>query len=354
MLSAGGGDSASAPFRFQTPLEAQRTQVTHQRCMKQGLQLFWKYLALHHLDVACMTAGIFSASDTTARFVQWAHDSKHPFWLVKYGLLGIQTRWRHLRGHLGRGWDALRSWANTRPISNRIPLTLELLKAGVAMALSLGMNMPAHAHLFWSFSVLLRVGFCCMLRPRELISLRRSDVRFADTHDFHSATVLRIADPKNAAYLGRSQFVLLEDAHAISWLRWLVSGLPPQCRLWPSTQVKFSKVFALVFQKLGLQRLRLSPASMRAGGATFYYRAGVSVAELKFMGRWSAESTLSTYIQEAMACLVSSALSRQEADLVATVCLDSAFLWEGPPRLPWSRLFTRRRQWSQLKRTPRP
>ena len=44
-----------------------------------------------------------TAAAVSASFVQFCHDNAVPFWIAKYCLLAIQTRWRQLRGKLGRG-----------------------------------------------------------------------------------------------------------------------------------------------------------------------------------------------------------------------------------------------------------
>eukprot|EP00972_Heterocapsa_arctica_P104475 15395898-Heterocapsa_arctica.AAC.1 len=55
------------------------------------------------------------AASAAASFVQFCFDTQIPFWRAKYGLLAIQIHWRQLRGRLGRGWDALRSWSLQHP-----------------------------------------------------------------------------------------------------------------------------------------------------------------------------------------------------------------------------------------------
>ena len=52
-----------------------------------------------------------------------------------------------------------------------------------------------------------------------------------------------------------------------------------------------------------------TPAGLRAGGATFGYRAGMSIDQLRLRGRWTSVAALEHYIQETTAFAVRSQLS---------------------------------------------
>ena len=59
-----------------------------------------------------------------------------PFWLVKHGLLGLQTKHRYLRGWLARSWDCVGTWEVSREFKNRTPIALEVLNYMCAVAYS--------------------------------------------------------------------------------------------------------------------------------------------------------------------------------------------------------------------------
>ena len=52
-----------------------------------------------------------------------------------------------------------------------------------------------------------------------------------------------------------------------------------------------------------------SPAGLRAGGATFAYRLGMTIDQLRIRGRWTSVAALEHYIQEAAAFAVRSQLT---------------------------------------------
>ncbi len=93
---------------------------------------------------------------------------------------------------------------------------------------------------------------------------------------------------------------------------------------------------------LGLESLKLSPASFRAGGATALLEQGLPPNQILFRGGWTAESSLRSYLQEAEAA--ASYLSLEEPTVRRLEHLlksYSACRW--PPSVPYSRI---REQWT--------
>ena len=335
----------------ETELEATRTQPVYRGKLARCLRIFYAFASACNVDLAAFSRNLLLAEETAALFVQWCYDRRVPFWMCKHGLLAIQTRWRHLKGTLGRGWDALRSWGLRRPLNSRTPITLELLQALAAISFSQGLEHAGFSHLFCCFSVLVRVGFFCLLRPGELTRLRAGDVLLPAEHEESTSAVLRIVNPKNAQFMGRCQFAMLHDGSTIAWLRWLVHGLPSGCKLWPSSANRFRSVFTYMMKTMELSHLKLGPGSLRPGGTTHQFRAGISVARLKFWGRWASESSLNVYVQECMARLVECSLSSESQVSVIDVCRRSQLFWTGPPAVPWQALFLRARQWQSFAAT---
>ena len=159
-----------------------------------------------------------------------------------------------------------------------------------------------------------------------------------------------INNPKNRQFMGKVQFTMIRDMATQRWLAWALGDLPPGCKVWPSSQPTFSRIFKTVLKALNLERLRLSPGSLRPGGTTHGFRLGVPVANLKHAGRWASESSLAVYIQECMAHLVHNSLSA--ADVSALQCLEASLpaFWDRPPSAPWQTLFLRARQWKVLQK----
>jgi hypothetical protein len=338
------------PLLRETDLERSRTQPIHRQRLAACLGVFWKFAADAGVDTTAMDTVPGYAASAAAGFVQYCFDTQVPFWRAKYGLLAIQTHWRHLRGRLGRGWDALRSWGLQRPQRSRLPLPWEVLKAMVGLAFCLGLEGGRKATAFFSMSVLLRVGFYGLLRPAEICSLRCRDICSPRPRDPEGVLVLGLREPKNRSTLGRNQFALIKNAECIEWVRWLCHGLPEECNLWPGSQARFGHMFRQLLGLLELSHHNFTPGSLRPGGTTREFMRGTPVSELKFMGRWATESSLAIYVQESMAHKVWNSLSAADAQLLEAWEDASKHIWEAPPHSPWTALFGRQRQAATMKR----
>ena len=204
------------------------------------------------------------------------------------------------------------------------------------------------AGVLFPFAVLIRVAFAALLRPGEVVNLLVGDIRLPSAFGSQSA-VIAIRSPKTRAVAGRVQFALLRDAGVMSWLSWLLEGLPRSVRIWPTTMLRVRSVFQQVLARAGLKSLKLTPASLRAGGATTLIANDVDIGRVKFLGRWQSERSLASYIQEAMAQLTWLDLDTQQQALIRHLNVACSWAWSQPPLVPWTSLFSRRRQWRTLR-----
>ena len=239
-------------------------------------------------------------------FVQWAYNQKFNVHAAKHGILACQVRWPHTKGNLKAAWESLRSWTLELPVGHRTPLTSLSLHAlcFTSLMLSASSSSRADADSWLRLSILLRVGFHGLLRPKELFSLLRADIFLPPlTHGSADCIVMSIRDPKNRFHLGRVQHAVLHDASSCAWLRWLCDSLPSGSRLWRHSLAKARSMFKVLVRMRGLEIANFTLASLRAGGATHAYLHGCEISRLKFMGRWLSDKSLQCYIQEAAARL---------------------------------------------------
>ena len=176
-----------------------------------------------------------------------------------------------------------------------------------------------------TFAIMLELGFVCMLRPGELLRLRHSD--FSMPGDFslgqnHGA--VRIVAPKNRRHFGMEQFVMVKHPNVIMHLRQLLVTNSDDF-LWNQKPHRFSVLFKQMIAELKLSSLRLTPGSLRPGGATMYYGQGIPIYQLRFMGRWTVEKSLEHYIQQAMAAQILNRLTQStitQLQKIGSQCLD--------------------------------
>ena len=171
--------------------------------------------------------------------------------------------------------------------------------------------------------------FFSLLRPGEALALTRDDVVLPNSITLGSPfAVLRLVKPKNARQMGNQQYVELRHPDAVNWLGWLLSttSCTKQNVLWTFSAQKFRRLFAQISEKLGVKHLRFSPASLRAGGATWLLDSGMDVARIRFLGRWAHLRSLEHYLQVARAQQIALTLSASTSDALKTLLSRHMFM----------------------------
>lgn len=323
-----------------TPLERDRLSRTYLLRLSRGWQSVLRFLALGGLSWACWHSSPSLAEEQLAEYVQHCFNTQIPFWLAKHGVLAAQLKVRSLRGKIRRAWDALSSWRLTMPTGHRVPFPIEILNAVSLVALELALGATSQSLRWLSLHVLLRVGFHALLRPAELCNLRAGDLKFSLGRVPY--VVLAVRNPKNRAFLGRMQFVILKDQATVLLLHWFVKGLAPEVKLWSGSVTTMRTTLKELLSLMGLSGLGLSLGSLRSGGTTYLYLSGSEIARLKYTGRWKSEASLGCYIQEAMALLVWLHLSEAQQLKVFTLCRAGLQALRFPPPVPWTAIAARR------------
>lgn len=202
----------------------------------------------------------------------------------------------------------LTTWKQTAPGELRLPLPLEVLWAGFVACI-------ADDQLFMGAALL--IGFFGMLRPGELLALRRSDVKLpADFpwRTYGERAILAIRKPKTAKTAGRIQHVVLDEVDAVRWLEWVCSQR--QQVLFEFNERDFARLFQQVLHRVRITSIKFTPASLRAGGATHEFLAHGDIAKLRWRGRWQAVKTMDHYVQEIAAALVTTRLPDATRQLI--------------------------------------
>ena len=222
-------------------------------------------------------------------------------------------------------------------LQHRVPLPRFVLEASFVMGITFALSFPGLLPLLVAGSVLWRIGFEALLRPGELLALTREDIKLPRSGRDGPA-VLGIRSPKNKRFLGSHQFRLLRSQASIAWCRWFLSHLPPRAKLWPGSPQAFTDTTRYVLKRLGLSSCGFTPSSLRSGGATWLFEQGVSVQQLQYMGGWSSDRSLSSYIQEAMAVSVWQSVPELVAQTLELAAAERRFVWDRPPLTLWPQL----------------
>ena len=237
-----------------------------------------------------------SAIDALMAFVQHCYETGGALWLATHAVLAVQTSNRSLHGRLRPAWDSIQAWKLQTPVHSRVPMPRIILEALRIFAVLAAVELDrGQSQAWWRFAALLGAGFWGLLRPKELKGLFRKHVRVP------GPASLTIVDPQNRAYMGRLQARTVRDGFSVRWLQWLVADCSSETALWGRGSDLFGKLLGTALAALGLQNLGITPASLRAGGATHLLETGVPVANLRFQGAWASERSMSSYLQEAEA-----------------------------------------------------
>ncbi len=154
--------------------------------------------------------------------------------------------------------------------------------------------------LFWiwdekALAAGLLVAFDFFLRTGELFTLRRQHVEF-----FGSQASLQLTHTKSTTYQIHSERLLAWDNLAVGALRFLAHRKTPPDFLVPTSAARFRVLWHRAVKFFGLTDFFIQPYSLRRGGATSAFRAGVHFDALLLRGRWTHQRTARIYLDEAL------------------------------------------------------
>ena len=239
------------------------------------------------------------------RFVSEMHEQaktkKSSLSITKHAVLFIQIARPRLRFQLKATWASLKAWEEQQPSQLRAPMPLPIL-----MGLLCQIRLIAETELegkdrekLLKFAALVGLCFFGLLRPGELLKLTKRDIDLPNQLTFGAPCVtIRIQKPKNYRQLGHSQFSVIRQPDTCNWLSWLVHQVKvADDKLWFDSPAEFRKIFKTQCNRLLGKGHLFSPASLRAGGATFLFDMNVDVNRLRLLGRWTHVQSLEHYIQ---------------------------------------------------------
>ena len=276
--------------------------------------------------------------------VQFLYEERLGVSAGRHAVLSIHHKFPLLRPFLRESWDSIKSWEQLAPVKLRTPMPPLVHSCMFIFSLLMGFQSTGPIARDWiSFAVGLLCCFEGLLRPGEWCALRCGQVA-VPAQRFHGLVknaMLTVLNGKNRRVFGRIQIAMLDEGRGVDWLTWLVSGLDKKSRLFHGGTGKFRKLFAVAVKALRLESLGLTPASLRAGGATFLFVSGsLDIGRIQYRGRWASLSTLQHYLQEASAQLAMLQLSDPTVQRLLEFH-DRGRFFDEPPSQPWSAFFSR-------------
>jgi hypothetical protein len=267
-----------------------------------------------------------------ADFGQALYDAKGSCSALKETVHAIIDKHKHLEPVLPATREVMYSWELKEPVQSHLPMPSEGFKAALTVALSRG-------YYLWAATML--IGFLCLGRPGEILGLRRSSVVLPwDLLRKSGVGFVRFDKPKTRKKGPRKQHALLAEWWVLVFLRAVFRLIRPDDLLFPAGSRIFRSLWDEIFQWLGFSTedgKGVTPASLRAGGATLYYMLTGDLPRLQWLGRWLTYRSMCFYIQEIAAENALLGLDPGQRERVswladragASLFVAAKLLWEG-------------------------
>ncbi|CAE7266388.1 unnamed protein product [Symbiodinium microadriaticum] len=149
------------------------------------------------------------------------------------------------------------------------------------------------------FALMILLGYFGMLRPCEMFGLRVEDCILAAGSGCEQVVFLRLELVKTRTRGARRQSARLEEPCAVQFLQKCLKVMAPGEKLWPYSANLFRVRLRQVLQASTGRSDLCVPSSLRAGGATYYFRLwNEDLLRLQWRGRWLHMKASAHYVQE--------------------------------------------------------
>lgn len=247
-------------------------------------------------------------------------------YVFRHLVVYIQKSFVHTKPFVSKCWDLLQKWERVEPTVHRAPIPSSILRAMVVLALNWK---------WWRFACCLVACFFGILRPGEFLKACRRDLVLpSDLVGEKSGTIyLKVSEPKSRFRgRGRVQHASIQEPIAIHLLETAYKSLKPNEKLYDISGGSFRRRWLAVLEHLNIQpSLKITPGSLRAGGAVFEYRRGTDLMKLLWRMRLKQLSTLESYVQEVAAEVVFSDLSflsQKKVRLLSEIFEPTLSVWQ--------------------------
>ena len=242
-------------------------------------------------------------------------ESNMPLHYFRQILAHTQKEMIGLRPFMAPAWEVCSKWELVEPIQHRPPLPEPILRAMATIGLAWGWTRWT-ACLLFAFYAAARVGEVLRARRKHLLTP-------LDLLSDQAVAYLQIEAPKSRRRGAKVQYVSIYEPDVIKFITIVWQHLPRETTLFPMSAGAFRTRWNAIMKKLDIAaHHRLTPGSLRAGGAVCLHKQGCSVESLLWRMRLQHMKTLSYYLQEVTASSILPSLSPQVRDNIQ--CLQAA------------------------------
>lgn len=237
---------------------------------------------------------------------EWKRNPKQSVNFAGFTINGLIFFQPQLGGKLHRARKRVRGWSQAVPKKSHVAMPWPL---AVLVAVTL-VNQRK-----FDLGVGVLLAHHCMLRSKELVNIRASDLEFASQFSRQGGAGLRLGETKT----GRNKFAKITSQPIIRLLRRLVeirtAAAGPDARLISVGAQSLRLHFKQACDFLNFAHFKFSPHSLRGGGATALHDEGVSEDKIMQRGRWTQRKSLNTYLQSGRSVFIEYWQKRQSCPL---------------------------------------
>ena len=209
-------------------------------------------------------------------------------------LAHVQRERPGLRAHTSSAWLLVSRWEVAEPMQHRPPLPEPVVEA--LISLSICWRWPkCGCCILMAFYGICRIGEVVNAAGEDLLTPE-------DLMDPEEKCYLKIRSPKSRGRGPRVQYTTFAKEKYIKFLVQTWQPLQPKEQLFPYSAASFRRRWDALMSHIGISALhRLTPGTLRGGGAVWAHRAGLGIQELLWKMRLQHQKTLGYYLQEVTA-----------------------------------------------------
>ena len=240
---------------------------------------------------------LLSCPETLGELVRlfgvYMFESMQSLYMYKQLITFLQRERPGLRAHFGGAWQTVSRWEICEPAVHRTPLPYGIFQAMIAVGLVWG---------WWRWAACTALAFFGMCRPGEVLRAFREDLLLPSDllGEEINSIFLTIRSPKTRRRGGgRVQHAKVQDPIGSLLCATVFGPLSLRASLYPGSPASYRRRWDAVLRALEIPaRLKLTPASLRAGGVVREYRRAADISGLMWRMRLRSFSTLERYLQE--------------------------------------------------------
>ena len=209
-------------------------------------------------------------------------------------LAHVQKEYPLVRPFMSSAWSLVSKWEIAEPVQHRPPVPEPLIRAMATLAIAWG----------WpNFAATILLAFYGICRMGEVLKATRAELLTPlDLLEDESRLYLRIEAPKTRRRGARVQYTTVDEEVTVKLVQVLWQHLRPEQRLCGISPSSFRRRWDALLDVLGLERHhRITPGSVRGGGAVWAHRKGVHITDIMWKMRLQNVRTLTFYLQETTA-----------------------------------------------------